>query len=172
MPDKTSLTNKCKSLGEARLKIAAEAKTPEDWERLWNKPAHDYPFKWGDCWKQCIEYFVDDFVSEVGFFIDILGFPPNAFDKCYAMFTSPDRAFYFSIACSTTENKTTPPDSIRIQFMIDDILATAAKLENRGIVFEKKPTHFDEVGSPLFTGFFRSPNGVRIDLWGMVDTED
>lgn len=172
MPAKNDLKNRCKSLGEARLKIAAEAKTPEDWKRLWNKPAHDYSFKWGDCWKQCIEYYVDDFVSEVGFFIDILGFPTNAFDKNYAMFTSPDRAFFFSIACSTTENKTTPPDSIRIQFMVEDILKTAKELEARGIVFEQQPEPFEDEASPMFTGYFRSPNGVRIDLWGMVDAED
>ncbi len=171
MPDKNSLTEKCRSLGKNRIKVAEKAKTPEDWKQLWKDPEYDYPFKWGDCWKQCIEYFVDDFVSEVGFFIDILGFPPNAFDKCYAMFSSPDRAFYFSIACSTTENKTTPPDSIRIQFMIEDIIGTAKELEARGIIFERKPEPFEDEASPMYTGYFRSPNGVRIDLWGMIDTE-
>jgi hypothetical protein len=137
-------------------------------------PAHapsgaelDYPFRWGVGWKQCVEYRVDDFSSEIAFFIDTLGFPTNAFGPDYAMFTSPDQAFYFSVVPAPPGESSTPPASIRLQFMIENIVGVVSDLERRGIVFEERPGPW-EPGSPLYTGYFRTPHGICIDLWGMV----
>src|SRR3972149_253178 len=75
---------KFRAYGKARVDIAQRASGPEDWEKLWKTSAYPFPFVWGTQWKQCIEYRADDFAAEVGFFIDILGLPVNAFDPDYA----------------------------------------------------------------------------------------
>jgi len=120
---------------------------------------------WTNGWKQCVEYKVADFPAEVGFFIDILGFPVNAFDPDYAMFTSPNGEFYFSVVPVLELGEVTPPDAIRMQFMVDHILETAVELEKRGVKFEQWPT-LSSQESPLLIGSFRTPNGIGIDLWG------
>lgn len=160
-----------RAYGKARLDIAQRARSPADWQRMWVPPAQGFPFKWGQLWKQCIEYSVDDFAAEVGFYIDVLGLPVNALDPDYAMFTSPGGDFYFAVVPARGSRVSTPPDSIRLQFMLADILATAEELEARGIVFESPPVPCQE-GSNLFIGCFRSPHGIPIELWGMVGTED
>ena len=157
-----------RELGEARLQALRDMEHSEAERRPLNQPLFGYPFKWGDCWKQCIEYHVDDFAAEVGFFADILGFPVNACSSDYFMFTSPDGAFFFSIVASSEAVAATPPESLRMQFMIVDIIDTAHELEQRGITFEKFPQPH-EPSSPLHTGTFRTPGGVAVDLWGMVE---
>ncbi len=156
-----------RAFGKARIDIARRAKSREDWERLWKRPIHPFPFSWGEPWKQCVEYKVDDFAAEVGFFIDVLGLPVNAFDPDYAMFTSPHGDFFFAIVPASEENHSTPPDALRLQFMVADILKTAEELEGRGIEFEQSPQPC-QIGSPLYIGFFRTPHGICVDLWGMV----
>ena len=166
MGDKASY----RKLGQARLEVAKKAKTREDWDKLWKEPAHPYPFKLGPCWKNCVEYKVEDFAAEVGFFLDILGFDPNALGPEYAMLTSPDKEFYFSIV-PAEEGKGTSTDAIRLQFMIEDILNVAEELEKRGIAFEKEPEPQGE-GSPLYKSTFRTPHGIPVDLWGMVEQKE
>ena len=153
--------------GKERLAIAAECKSPEDWQKLWTKPKCEYPFKWGECWKQCIEYVVDDYAAEIGFLIEILGLHTNAFANDFAMFTSPDGAFYFAVVPKPSNGISTPPDAIRLQFMIENIIKTSKELEKRGIEFVKKPEPFNE-GSALYHGFFRTPHGIPVDLWGLI----
>ncbi|MBI2923456.1 MAG: VOC family protein [Planctomycetes bacterium] len=160
-------TPDARQYGAARLEVARAAKTPEDWKKMWKKPAHEWPIKWGTCWKQCTEYRVGDFAAEVGFFIDVLGFPTNAFGHDYAMFTSPEKDFFFSVAPAPAGEKPTAPDSIRLQFMVADLYGTVLELENRGIPFEKKPESHQ--GTPITSATFRTPHGVAVDLWGMVD---
>jgi catechol 2,3-dioxygenase-like lactoylglutathione lyase family enzyme len=162
---------KFRAYGKARLDIARRADNPEDWNRLWKRPAYPFPFNWGNHWKQCVEYRVDDFAAEVGFFIDILGLPVNAFDPDYAMFTSPDGDFYFSVVPAVEGEPSTPPDAFRIQFMVEDIQETALELERRGIPFEQWPQPCYE-GSSLQIGYFRTPHGICIDLWGNAGTGD
>lgn len=156
-----------RQLGEARLEVAHASKSPDDWKRLWKKPANDWCIKWGSCWKQCLEYAVPDFASEVGFFIDVLGFPTNAFGHDYAMFTSPDKDFFFAVVPARGDRKATVPDTIRLQFMVEDIYDTALELEKRGIVFDKRPASYN--GSPIHSATLHTPNGIPVDLWGMVD---
>jgi catechol 2,3-dioxygenase-like lactoylglutathione lyase family enzyme len=155
-----------RAFGKARIDIARRARSPEDWQKLWKRPAHSFPFAWGNSWKQCVEYKVDDFAAEVGFFIDVLGLPINAFDPDYAMFTSPNGDFYFSVV-PALEGQSTPPDALRLQFMVADIFATAAELEGRGIVFENPPAPV-QPGSSLHVAWFRTPHGICVDLWGIV----
>jgi catechol 2,3-dioxygenase-like lactoylglutathione lyase family enzyme len=161
---------KFRAYGKARLDIAQRAATSSDWEQLWKKPAHNFPFSWGEPWKQCIEYRVDDFAAEVGFWIDVLGLPVNAFDPDYAMFTSPGRDFNFAVVPAPPGSQSTPPDAIRIQFMLEDVLAAANTLEGRGVVFEQWPQPCAP-GSSLNIGYFRTPHGICVDLWGEVEKE-
>jgi hypothetical protein len=158
-----------RELGEARLQATRSSGNREEWNRLWKEPAFKYPFTWGECWQQCMEYRVDDFASEVGFFADILGLPTNAASPDYFMFTSPDHAFFFAIT-PAEEEISTPPDTLRMQFMIGDIVGTAQELEQRGVEFEQFPAPYEE-GSSMYTGTFRTPHGIRIDLWGMVEAK-
>lgn len=156
-----------RAYGKARIDIAQRAKNPTDWEKLWKTPSNHFPFIWGESWKHCVEYKVDDFAAEVGFFIDVLGLPVNAFDPGYAMFTSPQGDFFLSIVPSPQGEPSTPPDAIRLQFMLIDIFATTRELENRGIAFEQLPEPV-QPGSSLYISYFRTPHGICVDLWGMV----
>jgi catechol 2,3-dioxygenase-like lactoylglutathione lyase family enzyme len=171
-PEKVHHVNpRFRAYGKARIDIAQRAASRDDWDRLWVKPAHPFPFSWGRSWKQCIEYKVADFPAEVGFFIDILGFPVNAFDPDYAMFTSPNGDFFFSVVPVKDKKEITAPDAIRLQFMVENIYETASELEKRGVKFEKWPASTYEQ-SHLLIGSFRTPNGISIELWGMDKLED
>jgi catechol 2,3-dioxygenase-like lactoylglutathione lyase family enzyme len=159
-----------RAYGKARIDIARRAASPSDWERLWKPSTHPFPFRWGQPWNACVEYRVDDFAAEVGFFIDVLGFPVNAFDPDYAMLTSPGGDFFFAITPARPGESATPPDALRLQFMVIDILDTTRELISRGIFFEQEPQPCQE-GSSLYIGYFRTPHGICIDLWGVVGEE-
>jgi hypothetical protein len=154
-----------RAYGKARIDIAKRAETRDDWDHLWKKPTHPFPFSWGSSWKQCIEYKVADFPAEVGFFIDILGFPVNAFDPDYAMFTSPNGDFFFSVVPTRDGENPTPLGAIRLQFMVQDIIETSIELERRGVKFNQMPARVAD-NSAFLIGSFRSPNGIGIELWG------
>ena len=155
-----------RALGKARLDIARRAQTPAEWQALWRPPAHPFPFTWGERWKQCVEYRVDDFAAEIGFYIDILGLPVNALDPDYAMFTSPQGDFFFAVVPADAGDST-PPDAIRLQFMLNDIFAAVEELESRGIAFEQPPQRVHP-SAALHIATFRTPHGICIDLWGML----
>lgn len=171
-PDRNHHVNpRYRAYGRARLEIAQRARTRQDWDALWKRPQYSFPFVWGRHWRQCIEYRVDDFAAEVGFLIDVLGLPINAFNTSYAMFTSPDNEFYFAIVPATLESPATPPDAIRIQFMVDDIFATTTELERRGIAFDSSPQPVAE-GSLQWVVSFNTPHGICMELWGMVEQDE
>jgi catechol 2,3-dioxygenase-like lactoylglutathione lyase family enzyme len=113
---------------------------------------------------------VDDFAAEVGFYTDILGLPVNALDPGYAMFTSPGGDFFIAIIPTPQDARSTPPDAIRIQFMVADLFATVKELERRGIAMEQWPQPC-AIGSNLYIGYFRTPHGICMDLWGLVEVE-
>ncbi len=160
-----------RAYGKARLDIAGRATSLAQWEKLWKHPANSFPFVWGDAWKQCIEYRVDDFAAEVGFFTDILGLPVNALDPGYAMFTSPRGDFFFSVVPTAHAEQATPPDAFRLQFMVQDILATTLLLQQRGIDFEQTPQPL-QPGSSLSIASFRTPHGLCVELWGKMLSEN
>jgi len=155
-----------RAYGKARIDFALRAKSPEDWARLWFPPANAFPFSWGGSWKHSVEYKLDDFAAEVGFFIDILGLTVNIFDPGYAMFTSPQGDFFFSVVPAAGLGASTPPDSLRLQFMVSSITTLSRELEKRGIVFDQPPEPV-QPGSSLKVGYFRTPHGICIDLFGM-----
>jgi hypothetical protein len=171
-PEKQHPINpRIRAYGKARIDIAQRAATRDDWDRMWKKSTYPFPFSWGKSWKQCIEYKVSDFPAEVGFFIDILGFPVNAFDPDYAMFTSPDGDFFFSVVPVENKSEVTAPDSIRLQFMVERIMDTAVELERRGVSFDQWPS-VSSSHSTLIIGSFHTPNGICIDLWGFEPSEN
>jgi catechol 2,3-dioxygenase-like lactoylglutathione lyase family enzyme len=157
-----------RAFGKARIDIAGRAKNQAQWEKLWKHPANSFPFVWGESWKQCVEYRVDDFPAEVGFYIDILGLPINALDADYAMFTSPQGDFFFSVVPTPPSETSTPPDAFRLQFMVKDIIATTQELQQRGIDFDQTPQTLHP-GSSLSIASFRTPHGICVELWGKVE---
>jgi catechol 2,3-dioxygenase-like lactoylglutathione lyase family enzyme len=154
-----------RAYGKARLDIARRAKTRDEWEDLWKPPINQFPFKWGRYWKQCIEYRVEDYAAEVGFFIDILGFAVNAFDPNYAQFTSPDGEFFIAIVPAGDPSLSTPPNAIRLQFMIQNIHDTTRVLEQRGVIFDQMPQPI-QPGASMHLASFYTPHGILIELWG------
>jgi catechol 2,3-dioxygenase-like lactoylglutathione lyase family enzyme len=158
-----------RAFGKARIDFAVRARNQTQWEKLWVHPVNTFPFFWGESWKQCIEYKVDDFPAEVGFFIDVLGLPINALDPGYAMFTSPKADFFFAVVPTPPTEASTPPDAFRLQFMVKDIVSTTDELQRRGINFEQIPQQLHP-GSSLSTASFRTPHGICVELWGKVET--
>jgi hypothetical protein len=162
----TAVVNpRIRAYGKARLDMARRMQSQDDWERLWVAPRHPFPFRWREAWKYSFEYTVDEFAAEVGFFIDVLGFPVTAIGPDYAMFTSPDDGFHFAVVPTPPDGRPTPPDTVCMQFMVADIVETAAELESRGVVFESRPRPVS-TGSRQLSGYFRTPNGICVDLWG------
>ena len=157
-----------RAFGKARIDIAERAKNQGQWDKLWKQPSNPFPFAWGESWKQCVEYRVDDFPAEIGFYIDILGLPINALDSAYAMFTSPKGDFFFSVVPTPPLERSTPPDAFRLQFMVKDITATTHALQQRGIDFEQTPQPLHP-GSSLSIASFRTPHGICVELWGRVE---
>jgi len=157
-----------RAYGKARIDVTIRAKDEQDWQKLWKQPRYGFPFDWGDSWKHCIEYKVDDFAAEVGFFIDYLGLPVAAFSPSYAMFTSPGQDFFFSFSSVQEGEQSTPPDTLRMQFRVRDIQRTVEELEERGIIFENRPDEL-EVKDTMKTCCFRSPHGICIELLGIPE---
>ena len=155
----------CREYGKKRLEIPAKAKSHADWVAMWYDPVHPYLFKWGECWKGNIQYSVDDYDAEIGFWLDVLGLDSNVLSADFTMVNTPDKIFTFSVVPAGSEGPT-PSSSIKIEFMLDGIRNTAKELEGRGIVFEV-PVHEDGDGSCLFTGTLRTPHGIAVNLWGV-----
>ena len=153
-----------RSYGRARIEIASQIKSQEDWDLLWKKPIHPYAFEWGPSWTQCIEYKVTDFLSEVGFFCDVLGFPVNAIGPEYVQFTSPDNGFYLAIVPAAPGDPPTPPEAIRIQFNITDFEETVEELRRRGITFDGTPGPY-QGGSSISLASFHTPNGIGVEVF-------
>lgn len=155
-----------RACGKARIDITRRAVNEQDWQRLWKEPRYPFPFQWGQGWKQAFQYQVDDYAAEIGFLMDVLGLPVCAFSPSYALFTSPDQEFAFGVVAAPEGNSGTPPETIRIQFMVEDLVATAAELERRGVRFEEKTQPDTHPGPPVSS--FQTPHGVAIDLLGAV----
>ena len=97
-----------------------------------------------------------------------MGLPTNALAPGYAMFTSPDKAFYFSIVPADEENTATPGSSLNLGFMIQDLPKVAEDLKSRGVLFTKEPQAW-EGGGPLLQASLETPNGIEVQLWCMPE---
>jgi len=157
-----------RAYGRARIDAAQRIQSQSDWQRLWKPAQYAFPFVWGEHWKCSIEYQVDDFAAEIGFLIDVVGLPVNAFNPGIAMFTSPDHDFFFAVVPTPPGAVCTPPGALRIQFMVDDIFATHEEFLRRGVVFEHEPQPV-AAGSLQWVATFLTPNGISIEIWGQVE---
>lgn len=170
--DRPYINPRFRAYGRARIDIAQRAQTRQDWDRMWKQPQNPFAFEWGEPWKQCIEYRVDDFAAEVGFLIDILGLPVRAFSPEFAMFTSPDEAFNFAVVPTPPGADSTPPGAFRLQFMLAELFETCEDLTQRGVIFDQQAQPVGP-GAHLWIAAFHTPHGIPIELWGMVEqTED
>jgi catechol 2,3-dioxygenase-like lactoylglutathione lyase family enzyme len=160
-----------RAYGRARIDIAQRAQTRQDWDRMWKKPQYPFVFEWGEPWKQCIEYRVDDFAAEVGFMIDVLGLPVRAFSAEFAMFTSPDEAFNFAVVPTPPGIESTPPDAFRLQFMLNNLFDACQALAQRGIIFDQQAQPVSP-NAHLWIAAFRTPHGIPVELWSMVEMPD
>lgn len=105
------------------------------------------------------EYPVTDFETEIGFWIEGMGFSTIALDDEYALFTSLEHDFTF--AC----RRRTPGADLTghvLCFMTKDIETLAQQLEDRlpdGFVSRR-------AGSPVQTVLgLRTPAGLQVDIW-------
>ncbi len=163
-------TERYREIGNARLKLAAELKTPDEWKERWTPPKYKFPFAFGSCWNQCIGYAVEDYAAEIGFYYDVFGLSVNAFSADFAMFTSPEREFFFSVIPASEKLKAMPPECLDFGFMVKDLKNVATELEARGIVFSKPVSNY--MDSPMLTGELETPNGIRITLWCFPEAEE
>lgn len=159
-----------RAYGKARLDVTQRAKDELDWQALWREPFYPFPFTWEGAYRHCIEYKVDDFPAEVGFFIDFLGFHVIGFSPSYAQFTTPDGEFTFAVSAIQEGEDSTDPDSLRFQFMIQYMEDTITELEQRGIQVERLRRPMQDGPARLYA-YMRTPHGVRVDFWGVPEPE-
>ncbi len=159
-----------RAYGKARLDIARRVQTQQDWDALWIPPSHTFPFEFSTSgsWKQCIEYRVDDFAAEIGFWIDILGLQVIAFSPDYVQFSSPGGEFTFAVSATLDGQASTPPGTFRIQFFVQDLLKTVEELVHRSLTFDQPPVP-QQPDSTLYFATFSTPHGIPIDLCGEVE---
>jgi len=169
MATKYHINPRFRAYGKARIDVTRRARNEQEWQSQWREPMNAFPFSTGAGWQFCFEYRVDDFAAEVGFFIDVLGFPVRAFSPSYAQFISPGGEICFSVLATSEGEESTPPDSIRLSLNVHNFQQASEELIRRGIAYESIPGA--ELGGPVLqTGYFRSPHGVRIELWNEAGT--
>ncbi len=158
-----TITSICKAHGKRRLAALKRIKSREDWQKLWPKARHDYPFTWGECWQAVAEFGVKDFAAELGFYLDILGMKVNAVWDNHAMIMSPDGEYAFTIY----QAKRTSAE-LNLQFMLGNIAIATTALKRRGVtVVQDLKAEWGEE-NPMRTFKMKTPSGVVITLWGML----
>lgn len=168
MSDTTSVAELRRKAAE-RMTAVAENPTREGWAKaLAGVP--EFAFSWGDCWKQCTMYTVDDLAAETGFYTEVLGFRPMILDAAQCMVTTPTSDFCIMLSTPAEGRAVTNASSMCMEFMIENLEATAAELERRGATFDVPPAP-EATGSPLLRGQMSTPHGVRIVLWAMASAE-
>jgi len=157
-----------RAYGKARIDITQRAKDEAEWLKLWKEPSQPYPFTHGGGAKLSIDYKVDDYPAEIGFFIDVLGFPVWAFSPSYAQLTNPERDLFFSVTAARPGEQSTPPETLRLNIQVSNLVQVSEELERRGVIFDQ-PITPQESDNNLHTASFRTPHGVLIVLWGQID---
>lgn len=154
-----------RALGKARIDVTRRAKDEREWQMLWREPRYAYPLQLGEGWRYCVEYSVEDFAAEIGFYIDVLGLPVSAFSTSYAQFTSPEEEFYLGVRAAEVDQPAAA-GAMRIQFQVQDLPRTVEMLERRGVAVTQNPIPPDRL-----IASFHSPNGAWIELWGEARLE-
>jgi catechol 2,3-dioxygenase-like lactoylglutathione lyase family enzyme len=167
MTEQHRIDPRIRAYGKARIDVTRRARDEREWQSMWREPRFAFPFTFGKGWKHSIQYRVEDFAAEIGFYIDVLGFPVSAFSPRYAQFTSPNGDFYFGVA-DAEDSLSTPPESICLQFMVAELADTLTELEKRDVAFDHKPVTGEDAPA---IAVMRSPHGVRIELWGTLSAQ-
>lgn len=152
-----------RAYGRARIDIIQHVTNQADWDRLWKSPSNSFPFQWTDGWKQCIEYRVEDYAAEVGFYIDFLGFSVDEFGPQYARFCSPAGDFAIGIDASPAGSSAMPVTGLRLQLQVSDLFELVEELQKRGVSFEHPPKIHPRDKS-LVSAVFKTPHGLVIEL--------
>jgi len=156
-----------RAYGKARIDVTRRARDEQEWQSMWHEPRYPFPFTWGDGWRHCIQYTVDDFAAEIGFFIDVLGFQVLEFSPTFARFVAPDGEFSIAVSEAIEGGQSLPPEAIRLQFMLEGLADTITELQRRGVQFEDLP---DASGDSPAVALLRSPHGLLLELWGITET--
>jgi predicted enzyme related to lactoylglutathione lyase len=156
---------KVRAHGKARIAITLEARDEQEFLERWHKPAYEYPFEWESGHKFCIEYQVEDFAAEVGFYVDVLGITVDAISPSRAQFSSPDQQLVLAVTSGEAEQQIVPPHNLRLQMFIKNLEATVAELEKRGVLFDI-PIEPSSSDPELLVATLQTPNGLFIELWG------
>lgn len=158
---------KVRAHGKARIAITLEARDEADFLKRWHPPVHDYPFEWERDHRFCIEYQVEDFAAEVGFYIDILGITVDSISPSRAQFSSPDQELVLAISALGVDQPVPQPHNLRLQMFIQNIEDTVIELERRGVVFDNPPEP-SSVDPDLLVAVFQTPNSMTFELWGFA----
>lgn len=164
MSAKHHINPRFRAYGKARLDVTLRAKDEQEWQEMWREPLNPFPFKFASGWKFCLEYKVEDYAAEVGFFIDVLGFTVTAFSPRFAQFISPGEELCLNVLEAAEGASSTPPDCIRLILQLTNAKDILQELDLRGIAVEKADGKDMSAGSTP-VGYFRTPQGLRIDLW-------
>jgi catechol 2,3-dioxygenase-like lactoylglutathione lyase family enzyme len=154
-----------RAYGKARIDITRRARDEAEWRRLWKEPSQPYPFEPGQGWVFNLVYTVEDYPAEIGFLIDVLGFPVLAFSPSQAQLTNPKGCFALTILSAGEDRPATPPDSLRLQLNVQALSQTVRELERRGVTFDQQPSP-DPADSAWQSAAFRTPHGIVIELLG------
>jgi catechol 2,3-dioxygenase-like lactoylglutathione lyase family enzyme len=154
-----------RAYGKARIDITRRARDEDEWRKLWRGPSSPYPFKAGAGWKFNVCYTVDDYAAEIGFLIDVLGFPVESFSPSQAQITNPERDFAVTILSASEDWASTPAEALRLQLNVIDLFQIVQELERRGVTFDQQPV-LAEAGIPSPFASFRTPHGIVIELLG------
>ncbi len=107
------------------------------WEKLWKRPSNSFPFVWGESWKQCVEYRVDDLPLKWDSSSMFLGSP--SMPSTLVMPCSPHLKVIFSSQSFPLRRLSSPhlPMPFACNLWLRIFMATAQLLEQRGIEFEQ-----------------------------------
>ena len=162
------LQDRARELGRERIEIAATLRSREDWDAKWPAPRSPFPFSLAH-WKHCMVYTVEDYAAEVGFLIDIVGLRATMFGPDDALLTGPQGEFAFQVVGAGEGQEPTPPETIALLFYVDNLEEACATLASRGVAFTEPPAPRGGPESTFYSAEFRTPHGVSVSLWGVVD---
>jgi len=154
--------------GAALVAAASNARSSDDWAAI--PQGAEWPFAWGSCWQHCITVAVQEPETEIGWFHSTLGLSAFAWDaeREYLMMSSPDSALLLGIGRTRSDAPPLPEGSMLLELMLEDIEGSARALAERGIDFDEPVRAPWGSGHPMRTAWLRSPGGIRVRLWGMV----
>lgn len=154
---------RCRELGASRLAFVEEMQQGKKSVEDWPEPAHGFELEFGSCWNATLVYGASDYVAELGFWAELLGFGLNAVMSDYAMLMPPERDFFFSIVPASEEHP--PVQGLQVEFMVKDMDATLRMLEERGMPIQRGAWRPWGDENPMQCALLETPCGVGVKLW-------